>query len=139
MYKELDEYLSGLFTEDYWYDEGVVVAQEILLEFGEGDWNKLLDDIFSKPIEWQIRFAYCADNEVNDEVMIKTLILLAEIDNDELFVTCIDSLRCIINSDNIGIIFNDKLLIKKVEKIFPKCDIATKEILEDFIYKFNNE
>jgi len=30
MYEELDEYLSGFFTEDYWYDEGFGIAREML-------------------------------------------------------------------------------------------------------------
>lgn len=32
MYEELDEYLSGYFTDDYWY-EGFGIAREILAGF----------------------------------------------------------------------------------------------------------
>ena len=136
MYEELDEYLSGFFTEDYWYDEGFGIAREMLEDFNGNDWGKLLDNILSKSIEWQIRFAYCVDSDINDEVIIKSLSLLSSIDNDDLFQTCIDSLRCIINSNNIGIISNDKTIMQRVEKILPKCGIATRKIFEDFLTKF---
>ncbi|WP_315081030.1 hypothetical protein [uncultured Clostridium sp.] len=135
MYEELDEYLSGYFTDDYWYDEGFGIAREILAGFNEYDCEKLLDNILSKSMEWQIRFAYCADSDINDAVIIKSLILLSSIDNDELFETCIDSLRCIANSNNIGIISRDKTIMQRVEKILPKCGIATRKIFEDFIRK----
>ncbi len=71
MHEELDEYLSGFFTEDYWYDEGFEIAREILKEFNESDWVKLLNNVLSKSIEWQIRFAYCVDSNINNEVIIK--------------------------------------------------------------------
>lgn len=135
MYEELDKYLSGFFTDDYWYDEGFDIATEMLQDFNQNDWNKLLTDIFSKSIEWQIRYAYCADSDINDEIIVKSLILLCSIDNNELFEKCIDSLRVIVNEDNIEIISNNKTLIEKVEKIIPKCGAASKKMFEDFITK----
>ena len=135
MYEELDEYLSGYFTEDYWYDEGVGIANEILERFNKYDWEKLLDNILSKSVEWQIRFAYCADSDINDKVIIKSLILLSSIDNNELFVTCIDSLRCIVNSNNAEMIASNRTIIQRIEKILPKCDIATRKIFKEFIAK----
>lgn len=143
MYKEFDDYLTSFAKmpeiNDSWYDDGCIIATEMLQEFTDNDWRKLSDNILSKSIMWQTLYAYCVDSDINDEVVIKTLILLSEIDNDELFVTCIDSLRCIANSNNIGIISNDKSLIQKVEKIAPKCGVATKKIVEEFIEKFTDK
>lgn len=136
MYEELDDYLSGFFTGDYWYDDGFCIAREMLEEFNENDWKKLLDNILSKSIEWQIRFAYCADSDINDEVIIKCLILLSSTEDDELFETCVDSLRCIVNSNNIGIISNDRTIMRRVEKVLPKCGIVTRKIFEGFLTKF---
>ncbi|WP_304943999.1 hypothetical protein [Vallitalea guaymasensis] len=137
MYEELDKYLSGFFTDDYWYDEGFEIAAEIIQDFNKEDWDNLLSYLPSKSIEWQIRYAYCVDSDINDENIIKSLILLCNIDNDELFEKCIDSLRVIVNEDNIKMLSNDKTLIDKVEKIIPKCGVATKKIFEDFITKIN--
>ncbi|NFD70521.1 hypothetical protein FDE76_07610 [Clostridium botulinum] len=98
-------------------DEGFGIASDILEKFNKKDWEKLFNNIFSKSIEWQIRFAYCTDCGINDEAIIKSLILLSSIDNDELFETCVDGLRVIANSDNIGIISSDKTIIQRIEKI----------------------
>jgi len=135
MYKELDEYLSGFFTYDYWYDEGFQIAREMLEEFSNNDWENLLSDILSKSIDWQIRFAYCVDSDINDEAVIKSLVLLCDIESEELFETCIDSLRVIVNSENINVISNNEIIIQRVEKMLPKCGVATRRIFEDFITK----
>lgn len=133
MYEELEKYLSGFFTDDYWYDEGFEIAREMLEKFNDSDWEKLGNSVLSKSIEWQIRFAYCVDSDINDEVIIKILILLCGVENEELFETCIDSLRVIANSENMDIIVNNKMIIQRVEKVLPKCGVATRRMFEDFI------
>lgn len=135
MYKELDGYLSVFFTDDYWYDEGFQIAREMLEEFSDNDWENLLSDILSKSIDWQVRFAYCVDSDINDEAVIKSLVLLCDIESEELFETCIDSLRVIVNSENIDVISNNEIIIQRVEKMLPKCGVATRRIFEDFITK----
>ncbi|UIO40860.1 hypothetical protein LOY85_18900 [Brevibacillus brevis] len=67
MYEELDEYLSGEFTTDYWYDEGFSIAREMLEEFNNNDWEELLNGILLKSTEWQVRYAYCVDSDINDD------------------------------------------------------------------------
>lgn len=133
MYEQLDKYLSGFFTDDYWYDEGFEIGREIIEKFNNRDWEKLGDNILFKSIEWQIRFAYCVDSDINDEVIIKFLILLCSVENEELFETCIDSLRVIVNSENMDIIANDKTIIRRIEKVLPKSGTATRKMFEDFI------
>ncbi|MGO4533107.1 hypothetical protein AB4Z30_28850 [Paenibacillus sp. 2TAF8] len=135
MYEELDEYLSGVFTVDYWYDEGFSIARDMLEKFNSSDWDKLLNNILLKSIEWQIKFAYCTDSGINDEIIIKSLILLSSIDNDELFETCVDSLRVIISTGNIQVISNEKAIIQRIVETLPKCGVATRKMFEDFIAK----
>ncbi|AIQ53440.1 hypothetical protein [Paenibacillus sp. FSL R7-0331] len=134
MYEELDEYLLGVFTLDYWYDEGFSIARDMLEKFNNSDWAKLQTNVLSKPIDWQVRFAYCTDSGINDDVIINTLTLLSNIDNDELFETCVDSLRGIVSTNNIGLI-SDNLTIQRIEKLLPKCGVVTRKIFEDFIGK----
>lgn len=134
MYEKLDEYLSGPFSMDYWYDEGVIFATETLRKFNEVDWEKLLFSILSKSREWQIRFAY-ATADINNEYVLKCLILLSDTEDDELFETCIDSLRVIANSESRLKILNDKGIQHKVEKIMQKCDSVSKKMFEEFIRK----
>lgn len=53
MFKELDNLLSADTTVDSWYDDGCVIASEILSEFKPSDWDELSNQVLSKPIEWQ--------------------------------------------------------------------------------------
>jgi hypothetical protein len=139
MYEELDEYLSGTFTVDYWYDEGFSIAREMLEQFNSNDWEKLLNNILSKPVDWQVRFAYCADSGINDNYIIEILILLSSVDDDDLFETCVDSLRVIIDSDNFRFISNNSSIVNRIEKILPKCGVVTRKIFEDFIGKLQKQ
>lgn len=132
MYEELDEYLSSSFSIDYWYDEGVVIATDILRKFDKSDWEKLLRNILSKPTEWQTRFAYSTSDIINENVL-ESLVLLSGIENDELFETCIDSLRVLANSNSKFKVSNDKVIKEKVEKAMQKCDSVTKQVFEDFL------
>ena len=136
MYEELDKYLSGEFTVDYWYNEGFSLAREMLEEFKDKDWKELLNTILSKSTDWQVRYAYCVDSHINDDAAIKSLILLTSIDNEELFTICVDSLRVILNPTNIELVSNDQAIMNRITEILPKCGIATQKILEDFINKF---
>ncbi|MDR9855921.1 hypothetical protein RJP21_20155 [Paenibacillus sp. VCA1] len=137
MYEELDEYLSGEFTTDYWYDEGFSIAREMLEEFNNNDWEELLNAILSKSTEWQVRYAYCVDSDINDDAVVKSLLLLSTVDDEELFTTCVDSLRVILNSTNIGLVLSDEAIMQRIKEILPKCGIATRKIFEDFISKFS--
>ncbi|BFH25580.1 hypothetical protein WJ0W_001822 [Paenibacillus melissococcoides] len=137
MYEELDEYLSGEFTTDYWYDEGFSIAREMLEEFNNNDWGKLLNSILSKSIDWQVRYAYCVDSDIKDNAVVKSLLLLSTVDDEELFTTCVDSLRVIVNSDNIGLVSSDEAIMKRIEELLPKCGMATRKMFEDFIRKLS--
>ncbi|MDQ6419327.1 hypothetical protein RB620_07705 [Paenibacillus sp. LHD-117] len=135
MYEELDEYFSGVFTEDYWYDEGFSIAREMLESFNIYDWEKLSKNIFSKPIDWQIKFAYSTDRGINDIVIIEILTLLSNTTDEELFEKCVDSLRVIIDSENVELFSNKHTIVQRIEKILPKCGVPTRKIFEDFINK----
>ncbi|MEK3786366.1 MULTISPECIES: hypothetical protein [Paenibacillus] len=137
MYEELDEYLSGEFTTDYWYDEGFSIAREMLEEFNNNDWEELLSQILSKSIDWQVRYAYCVDSDVNDDAVVKSLLLLTSVDDEELFTTSVDSLRVILNSTNIGLVSTEEIM-QRINEILPKCGIATRKMFEDFIKKISN-
>lgn len=132
MYLEFDKYLSGYFTEDYWYDDGVMIAEEMLQKFEDGDWELLINEIKSKSIEWQTRYAYCIDVGINHEYALKSLMMLTETDDEELFVTVIDSLRCIVKIGDLSTTLSDDALIVRIDKLMSKCGVATKSILEDF-------
>jgi hypothetical protein len=57
-FDELNEYLAGEFTADYWYDEASEEAQEIVKEFRPEDWDRLGREWRQRSPEWQSRCAY---------------------------------------------------------------------------------
>lgn len=58
-FKELDsQYLSGDFGPDYWSDEAIDQARNLLTKFTERDWEALSNQWSTGSIEWQVR---CAD------------------------------------------------------------------------------
>lgn len=64
MYKELDILLSAETTLDSWYDDGCIIAGEVLSDFSQNDWKVLASNVLAKPIEWQKKLAYCMDSKV---------------------------------------------------------------------------
>lgn len=135
MYEELDEYLSGEFTIDYWYDEGFSIAREMLEKFSDRDWEKLLKDVLLKPVDWQVRYAYCVDIDINDDAVVTSLLLLCSVDDEELFMTSVDSLRVILNPDLHGEVGLTEPVMQKIIGMLPQCGAATRKMFEDFLRK----
>lgn len=109
----------------------------MLEEFNNNDWGELLSAILSKSTEWRVRYTYCFDSDINDDAVVKSLLLLSTVDDEELFTTCVDSLRMILNSTNIGLVSSDEAIMQRIKEILPKCGTATRKIFEDFISKFS--
>ncbi len=100
MYKDLDNLLSAETSVDSWYDDGCMIASEILSEFSTEDWQELARNVLTKPLEWQKKLAYCLDsNCTNYELQI--LLSLLNIQDEELFVICIDTLRSYTTPESI--------------------------------------
>ncbi|WP_437137718.1 hypothetical protein [Bacillus safensis] len=66
MFRELDNLLSADTTVDSWYDDGCLIASEILSDFSLNDSEELSNQVLNKSIEWQRKIAYCLDNECNE-------------------------------------------------------------------------
>jgi len=132
MYKDLDNLLSAETSVDSWYDDGCMIASEILSEFSTGDWEELARNVLTKPLEWQKKLAYCLDsNCTNYELQI--LLSLLSIQDEELFVICIDTLRSYTTPESIKIIAENHIILKRVNELIPKSGVAVKKILEDFL------
>lgn len=135
MYEELDEYMSGFFTEDYWYDEGFSIVQDILKEFSDEDWKKLYNEVLNKDLDWQKKLIYCLDNQVIEEEL-NIICKLILIDDEELFGMCIDALRAFDNELGHSFIKKNPQIIMEVEKRMNTAGNVAKKILEDFLKKF---
>lgn len=127
MFNELDEFISYNTTTDYWYDEGFCYAQEFLEDFSVDDWKKLSDIILSKDLEYQKKIVYCFDG--TDEFHeLKIIEKLLSVDNDELFIMCVDS----ISGFSADILKNKRL----IDKIKAKSDVPDRLsgiVIEEFL------
>ena len=136
MYDELDKYLSGYFPIDHWYDEGVDIAREIILDLKECDWKMLLEEISKKDVEWKKRIAYCLydrDNKYEGLLLLE----LIDTEDDELLEISLDSLRSFINKETIVSLINDPAVICKIKKLYHDPGRPTQIMLKDLIEKIN--
>jgi len=136
LFEEFDKYLEGDLN-DHWYDDGVLIAEEMLKDFSEEDWFKLSNELLNKPLQWQIKYAYCVEPGINDDIIIDNLLSLISLDDEELIVTSIDSLRCIFEKDRSELIIKNKMIVMKIQKLIPEVGIATQKILIDFLNKLS--
>ena len=89
---ELDKLLSQETTVDSWYDDGYLIARDIMTEFLEEDWKQLYGLIEDKSVEWKKKLAYSIDNQLIEEEL-KVLFCLLDTDDEELLFMCKESLR----------------------------------------------
>ncbi|MGQ9008651.1 hypothetical protein ACTXHP_10600 [Bacillus stercoris] len=137
MYRELDNLLSAETTEDSWYDDGCIIASDILSDFRADDWEKLKNEALTKPLEWQKKLAYCMDNNGSSHEF-SILLSLLSIDNEELFEACIDSLRSFVTPESKQMILNDPSILQRINDKLPKASAPVKKILEDFLEKVHS-
>ena len=67
MYEELDNLLSEEILIDSWYDDGFIIAQNIMNNFSDTDWKRLSEEVLNKDINWQKKLVYCLDNQIIQE------------------------------------------------------------------------
>lgn len=137
MYDKLDTYLTEFSKEDssddYWYDVGVIYASQLISDFNDDDWYKLIEHIDEKDDMWKKRLVYClGDGERTADVDV--ILKLMDTEDDELFVMCIDALKEMITENNKDKILSCKNINKALELI-PKSGIATKNVLEKFVQR----
>ena len=141
MFDEFDKYISKFavenFAVDYWYDEGVVIAENMLCEFEENDWKALLETVSERTVEWQKRLVYCM-HDTSDLNQLKVLLNLVETDDSELFEMVVDSLRDFTSDECMNLIQADSRIVSKIEELMPRAGYATKRVFEEFL-KTNRE
>ncbi|SDZ69177.1 hypothetical protein SAMN05421736_1522 [Evansella caseinilytica] len=132
MYRDLDILISAETTLDSWYDDGCIIASEIISEFSIRDWEELARNVHTKPLEWQKKLAYCLDTNCSIHEL-EMLISLLNTEDEELFEMCIDTLRSFTKTENKQMILENPFIIHRVNELIPKAGVATKRILQDFL------
>ena len=136
MYTELNSLLEQNVTDDAWYDDGFLVAQDIMNNFVAEDWKRLGEEVLSKDIEWQKKLAYCIDNQLIEEEL-NIICKLLQVKNDELLEMCVDSLRTFDNEVGHLYIKNNPQIIQMVKSRIKNAGTIEKIILEKFLSIFD--
>jgi len=136
MYEELNEILSENSSEDSWYDDGFMYAQELLNDFTDKDWGKLFQSINDKNDKWKIRLAYCIDDDLGINGLELLLNMLEE--SDEVVETTIDSLRSFNSEEHKKMIVSNSRVIDTAQKLLEKASLPVKKVLEDFLKDIKN-
>ncbi len=96
MYRNFDLCITDFSSDnepgDYWYDCAIVESTEMLSKFKESDWKCLLGDLANKPIFWKIRLVECL-GDLNNSYELEVILYLINTDDNNLFNSCLDSLR----------------------------------------------
>ncbi len=136
MFDEFDKYILEFaeenFAVDYWYDEGVDIAESMICKFEDYDWKTLLETVPERAVEWQKRLAYCMHNG-NDLNQLKVLLDLVETDDSELFEIVVDALRGFTSEESLRLIQGDLRIVSKIEELMPKVGDVTKKVFEEFL------
>ncbi|MEN4976596.1 hypothetical protein ABEI05_00545 [Erwinia billingiae] len=119
---------------DYWYDCAVVEATEILKQFNDDDWEMLLKQLKYKSLFWQKRLVECL-GDLHNTYELEVILNLINIEDEDLFVTCIDSLRFL----NLSLLSKSKReqFLSQVKPLSEKSSPPIKRILEEFIKKYS--
>lgn len=136
MYTELNSLLEQNVTDDAWYDDVFLVAQDIMNNFVAEDWKRLGEEVLSKDIEWQKKLAYCIDNQLIEEEL-NIICKLLQVKNDELLEMCVDSLRSFDNEVGHLYIKNNPQIIQMVKSRIKNAGTIEKIILEKFLSIFD--
>ena len=131
MYNELDELLLEETTVDSWYDDEFSIAQDILNQFSNDDWQELSNEVLKKDLDWQKKLVYCIDNQVIEEEL-NIICKLILIDDEELFEMCIDALRAFDNELRHSFINKNPQIIIEVGKKINITGNATKGVLDNY-------
>ncbi|MBG9911267.1 hypothetical protein ABD83_07320 [Bacillus xiamenensis] len=138
MYIELNKLLSADTTVDSWYDDGCLIASEILSDFSLNDWEELSNQVLNKPIEWQRKIAYCLDNECN-EYEFNILMDLLNTNDTELFEICIDTLRSYPIEEGKKIVLQHPQILERINQMLAtSANPPAKIVLQDFISKIHS-
>lgn len=135
MYEELDEILSENSSEDSWYDDGFLYAQELLIDFTENDWEKISKSINDKNDKWKIRLAYCIDNDLGVRGLELLLNMIGE--SKEVAETVIDSLRSFDLEEYKKLILSNNRAVNKAKILMEEASLPVKRVLEEFLKNIN--
>lgn len=136
MYNKFDVCISDFSHEsdpsDYWYDCAILEATEMLNKFNNNDWELLLSQIKLKPIFWQKRLVECL-GDLHNSHELDVLLNIINTNSEELFISCVDSLR-LLDLSNLDK-SEKKSILLKIDILLQNASSPVKSVLEELIKK----
>lgn len=136
MYNKFDVCISDFSYEsdpsDYWYDCAILEATEMLNKFNNNDWELLLSQIKLKPIFWQKRLVECL-GDLHNSYELDVLLNIINTNCEELFISCVDSLR-LLDLSNLDK-SKKKSLLLKIDILLQNASSPVKSVLQELIKK----
>lgn len=135
MLSELNDYLKSEMLDDYWYDSALLLCEDIINEFSEDEWKELFNIIPKEDIRWNIRLIECV-SDINNQHSIECIFKLLSIEDDEIFIACVDALR----DKDVSLIPRDIVneIVNKSKILDEKATLPVKKVLQKFIEKFGD-
>ena len=90
-FQEFDMLLAGDYSDDYWSDDVVLTARDLVERFSSSDWLTLQSAWRSRLPRWQHRCADTLSRDLEGKA-VPILLEMVEADDDELVITAADSL-----------------------------------------------
>lgn len=133
----MSDFLDENSSQDFWYDIASDKAEKFLSDFSQKDWEELNENLPYLELELKRKLAYCL-NESGNHYQLKTLILLTDTKDNELFEICIDSLRDFINKESAKSIAKSPYIIERIKKMIPTSGKPTRIVFKDLLTKISN-
>ncbi|KGR85329.1 hypothetical protein [Lysinibacillus odysseyi] len=131
MYEKVDVVLSENSADNYFYDDEFLYVQELMKDFTNNDWEKLIRRLKDKGDKYKIRLAYCIDK--GNGVYGFNLLLDLLNESDEVAEYAIDSLRSFDDEEYRKLIVSNKKIKTKVEKLQENASLPIERMLAAFL------
>ncbi|HMU64694.1 MAG: hypothetical protein U1E82_07205 [Nitrosomonas sp.] len=133
-FNEFSRYISKNFTIDYWEDNAITYAKQLISKFRTEDWEILESNWIKKPSHWR---NYCAQVLSSGAPKFAVRILLDMINNldDELTISAADSLRSM--DINFADLIISSSILERLKQIRNKDSKITTLIITDLLNKLS--
>ncbi|MBC7796090.1 MAG: hypothetical protein H7Z37_04365 [Pyrinomonadaceae bacterium] len=121
-FSELNECLSGDYSVDYWSDDVIGYASELIHNCTATDWDNLEKVWKSKNVQWQNYLAQILAWGNLDRA-VPLLLELLSVDNEEVVVSAADSLR------EIRVNIRPITITREIENYLSRIALQTKSDL----------
>jgi len=97
MIDKFGKYLSGEFSNDYWSEDAIYSAGDILDKISTEEWIELEGIFKSKNKQWQVRClqSFAATDSLEFQPILRNI--LTSIDDDEILIECLDIIENLID------------------------------------------